>query len=72
MLLIAMGTEHGLGYFIAIFRSYDIENNGILDINGVPRGKVESLLGALQFFYVCLILGFEIRFFIFLPPKYWT
>lgn len=55
-------SEHVFSYVIAIFRKYDIEKNGVLGINGVPRGRVESLLAQVQNFVVCLIIGFCIKF----------
>jgi hypothetical protein len=45
MILWALVIEHVLSFSIEWFRKYEIERSGILDINGVPRGKYESMLG---------------------------
>lgn len=53
--------EHVSSYFIELFRRYDIEKNGVLDINGVPRAKFESLLATLQYFFICFMIGFILQ-----------
>lgn len=50
--------EHICGYLIEFFRHYDIEKNGQMDSYGVPRAKTESLLGTIQYFFICLIIGY--------------
>ena len=53
--------EHFVSYWIEIFRRYDIEKNGKMDINGVPRAKTESLLNTAQYFIVCFLIGYIIK-----------
>jgi hypothetical protein len=53
--------EHIASYCIEIFRRYDIEKNGKIDINGVPRAKTESLLNTFQYFIVCFLIGYIIK-----------
>ena len=53
--------EHICGYLIEFFRQYDIDKNGQLDSYGVPRAKTESLLGTIQYFFICLIIGYVIK-----------
>jgi hypothetical protein len=42
---------------------WDIYKNGKIDINGIKRAPVETLVGNIQFFVVCLLLGFAIKHF---------
>lgn len=54
-------AEHAATYFIEVFRRYDIEQNGVMDINGVPRAKTESLLSTVQYFVICFLIGYIIK-----------
>ena len=40
----ALGIEHVIGFAVALFRAWDVEKNGLLDISGVPRARCESFL----------------------------
>lgn len=53
--------EHVATYFIELFRRYDIEKNGVMDINGVPRAPCESILGTIQYFVICFLIGYIIK-----------
>ena len=50
--------EHVTSYFIEIFRKIDIEKSGVADVHGVPHAKYESMLLALQYFYICFLIGY--------------
>lgn len=60
-IFIGLMIEHVASYFIELFRRYDIEKNGVLDINGVPRAKAESLLATIQYFFICFMIGFILQ-----------
>lgn len=49
--------EHIFSYLVELFRKYDIEKNGQIDINGTPRAKTESMLGTIQYFIICFFCG---------------
>jgi hypothetical protein len=38
-------TEHCFSYVVAFYRAWDIDTNGSMDINGIKRAPMESLLG---------------------------
>lgn len=60
-IILALLIEHVTSYFIAFFRQYDIEQNGELDIQGVPQAKRESAIANIQYLFVCLIVGFSVK-----------
>ena len=60
-IFIVLFVEHVATYFIELFRRYDIEHNGVLDINGIPRAKTESLLSTVQYFVICFLIGYIIK-----------
>ena len=55
---------------VALFRAWDVEKNGILDISGVPRARCESFLEILQLIAICFMFGYSIYFLIFIPDEY--
>jgi hypothetical protein len=65
--MVCLMVEHVLGYAIEYFRSYDIYKNGKIDINGIKRAPIETLVGNIQFFVVCLLLGFTVKHFMISP-----
>ena len=46
---------------IKIFRDRDIKRNGKLDVNGVMRAPVESLLKSLEVFIDCVLCGYVLN-----------
>ena len=60
-IIIFLFAEHCFSYVVAFYRSWDIDNNGQLDINGIKRAPMESLIGNVQFFIGCIIIGFSIK-----------
>ena len=58
----ALIVEHSCSLVISIFRQWDIQENGKLDINGVPRAKTESKIEFVQIFFACLLTGYTIKF----------
>ena len=57
-------SEHCFSYIVAYYRSWDIEMNGQLDINGIKRAPGESFVGNIQFFIGCILIGFTINHFV--------
>ena len=62
--MVCLLIEHLIGNLIDYFRVYDISKNGKIDMNGIKRAPVESLVGNIQFFFACLLIGFAIKHFI--------
>ena len=48
IILVALGIEHVLSYSAAIFRKWDIERNGQIDLNGIYRAPNESILAQIE------------------------
>ena len=61
--MIVMVFEHIFAYCSHLFRVWEIENYGMVDINGVSRAKKESALKTLEVFIDCLIFGFTFNHF---------
>jgi hypothetical protein len=68
--MVSCFSEHLFSYICAIYRHRDIKKNGRYDINGVKRAVKESKLASMQFFIVCIIIGFTINHF--LDPDHWA
>lgn len=62
--MICCFLEHIFSYACAFYRKNDIYKNGKYDINGIKRAVNESKLGSIQFFIVCIIIGFTVNFFL--------
>jgi len=62
-IMLALFFEHVFSYICAFYRSYDIDKNGQIDINGVKRASTELFIGNIQFFIACIIIGFSINHF---------
>ena len=60
-IMLTLLIEHIFSYICAFYRSYDIEKNGKIDINGVKRASKELFIGNIQFFIACIIIGFSIN-----------
>ena len=71
-IMLALLLEHISSYFIQYFRKYDIENNGQLDIQGVPQAKRESAIANIQYLFVCFIVGFSVKQLVILDEKEWS
>jgi len=63
-IMLCLFIEHVFSYFCAFFREYDIKKNGKIDINGIKRAPNESIIGNVQFFIGCIIIGFTINHYI--------
>ena len=64
--MITMVFEHIFAYSSHVFRVWEIENYGVIDINGVSRAKKESALKTFEVFFDCLIFGYTINHFYYL------
>ena len=53
-----LAVEHISSYLIEIFRHYEVEKYGVVDVNGIPRAKYERILSAVQYFYACFLIGY--------------
>ena len=63
-IMFALMAEHIFSCCCAFYRSYDIDKNGKIDINGVKRAPNELLIGNVQFFISCIIIGFAVNHFL--------
>jgi hypothetical protein len=55
---------HILAYFFSLFRAWEIDHKGKMDVNGNVRGPIESVLSSVEIFLNCIILGYSIHFII--------
>jgi hypothetical protein len=62
--MIALMAEHIFSCCCAYYRSYEIDRNGKIDINGVKRAPNELFVGNIQFFIACMIIGFTMNHFL--------
>ena len=63
-ILISLVFEHIFSYTCSIFRTYDIERNGQMDVNGIYRAKRETFLGTVEVFVDCIIFGYTFNYMI--------
>lgn len=61
-IMITLTIHHVFAYIAAIYRKWEIEHHGVPDINGIPRGKIESVLATIEMFIVCVVLGYTINY----------
>lgn len=60
-IMVALILEHVFSYIAGIFRQWEINRYGKVDINGVFRAKKESFLSTVEIFIDCIIFGFSIN-----------
>ena len=48
--MIAMLIEHSLSYVFALFRAWEIDHKGKLDVSGIMRGPKETILKSIEIF----------------------
>ena len=63
LIMIVLVFEHIFAYCSHLFRVWEIENYGKVDINGVSRAKKEMVLKTFEVFFDCLIIGYTINHF---------
>ena len=68
-ILIALVAEHIFSYGAGIFRSWEIEHYGHMDVNGVMRAQKESFLSTIEIFIDCLIMGYSLNYLNNLTPE---
>ena len=61
-IMITLTTHHVFAYLSALYRKWEIERFGKPDINGLMRGKVESILATLELFIVCVVVGYTLNY----------
>lgn len=54
--------EHVFAYCTGIYRNWEIEHYGKLDINGILRAKTESMLSTFEIFLDCIIFGYSANY----------
>ena len=52
---------HIFSYLAHYYRIHDIKLNGMPDINGVYTAKKEALLGNIEAFIICILVGFTTK-----------
>jgi len=60
----ALIAQHTLSYFISFFRKWEIKYHGKTDLNGIIRGKVESLMGTIEVLVSSVICGYLMNYLI--------
>lgn len=60
-ILVALIAEHIFAYSSGIFRKWEIDNFGKLDVNGVYRAQKESLMSTVEIFVDCIIFGYALN-----------
>jgi len=63
--------QHVLSYMVSFYRKYSIDKRGKPDINGVLRGKCESLLGTLEILFASVCLGYTINYLMNMSAEGW-
>jgi hypothetical protein len=61
---------HAIQFIYWNFRRYDISHNGELDKYGNRRARKEQVLGQIEFFMICIAIGFSINTLIQIFPTY--
>jgi len=62
LIMIVLMCEHIFSYCAGIFRNWEIEKYGKLDINGIVRAKKESMLSTFEIFLDCIIFGYSTNY----------
>ena len=58
VIFICLTCRHCASFFIELWRRYEIEKFGKLDVYGVPGAKYEGMCGGMQYFFICFLIGF--------------
>jgi hypothetical protein len=58
----AFFLEHTFSYAFTVFRDWEIERHGKLDLNGVLRGPKEAIIKPIQILLDCLLTGFSMNY----------
>lgn len=61
-IIIALLCEHVFAYISTLFRAWEIDHHGKMDVNGIIRGPKESILKSFEVFVDCLIVGYSAHF----------
>jgi hypothetical protein len=61
-ILLALIVEHIFAYTAGVFRKWEVEKYGKLDVNGVYRAQKESLLSTIEIFVDCIIFGYTLNY----------
>jgi hypothetical protein len=71
-IFILLLVVHGIQFIYWNFRRYDISRNGELDKYGNRRARKEQVFGLLEFFIICIAIGFSIHALIEIMPIYYN
>ena len=61
IILVTLIVEHIFSYCASIFRNWDIERNGKMDVNGIVRAPTESMLANIEVFFDSIIFGYTVN-----------
>ena len=64
IICICLLVHHLFSYVASVFRKWEIEKYGQVDVNGVLRAQKESFLSTIEIFAGCLITGYTINYFV--------
>ena len=59
----ALIVEHLFSYSSGVFRQWEIRKNGMLDRDGILRGKYESIMKSVNIFFDCVLVGYALKHF---------
>lgn len=60
-------SEHIFSYLASYIRRQEIRRFGLPDINGVLRGRIESILSSCSLLVSCVIIGYVINLIFYMP-----
>jgi len=61
-IVISLLAHHVFAYISSLYRKWEIEHHGKPDINGIMRGKVESMLSTVEMFIICVLSGYTLNY----------
>lgn len=62
ILIIILLFLHFITYFFALFRAWEIDHHGKIDVNGIERGPIETNLRSIEIFMNCIMVGYSTHF----------
>ena len=62
VILTTLLIEHTFAYASTLFRAWEVDYEGKLDVNGIMRGPKETILKSIEVFVDCIIVGYSINF----------
>jgi len=62
IIMLALIVEHVFSLCFLAFKSWEIEREGALDLNGVARAPKETFLAYVEMFIICIIFGYSLNY----------